>query len=207
MTVTSEKMRDNFSAFFTERAKDSAAVKAAMEGPVAALDWERLFKAPGMPDYLPPCDAAPIEEANALAERRVVGSEKNTLEDFCAKDIEGWSTTKLIVFLDALLADNEDGGGKISQAGCSRMAECYGFLTANCELCFRFLRLALGAKWEGAKDAAVDLATKQGRMKFTRPIYRALKAYDAALARQTCAKFSSSYHPICSKMVGKDLEV
>jgi len=206
-TVNSEKMREFFLSFFAERAKDSAAVKAAMEGPVAALDWEKLFRSPGMPEVLPPCDAAPIEEAKALAQRWVVASEKNILEDFSAKDIESWSTTKLIIFLDALLADNEDGGGNISQAASARMAESYGFLTANCELRLRFLRLALGAKWEGAVASAVDLATSQGRMKFTRPMYRSLKAYDATLARETFAKYRSSYHPICCKMVAKDLDV
>jgi len=142
-----------------------------------------------------------------LAQRWVEASQKEAFDDFCAKDIAGWSTTKLIVLLDDLLSDNESGGGKLSQAACARMAEAYGFLTSNCELCFRFLRLALGAKWEGAKDAAVDLATRQGRMKFTRPIYRALKDYDAALARETFLKHRGSYHPICVKMVAKDLEI
>merc|ERR1712039_728552 len=117
------------------------------------------------------------------------------------------STSKRVVFLDALLADNEEGGGKLSKAACARMSDCYGFLTANCEIAFRFIRLALGAKWDGAKDAAVDLATRQGRMKFTRPMYRALKEYDIALAKETFSKHRNSYHPICMKMVSRDLGV
>merc|ERR1719408_147427 len=201
ITVTSQQMRDFFISFFTDRARESATVKAAMEGPVAQLDWDMLFTTPGMPERLPPVDAAPVEEAKALAQRWVAASANNTIADFSAADIEGWSTTKLIVFLDALLADNEDGGGNISADACAKMAESYGFLTANCELNFRFLRLALGARWEGARAAAVDLATRQGRMKFTRPIYRSLKGYDAALARDTFTKHRSSYHPICGKMV------
>merc|ERR1719440_1255772 len=66
-TVTSQSMRDFFLEFFTARAKESPAVATAMAGPVAALDWDRLWNAPGMPDRLPPCDVAPIEEAKALA--------------------------------------------------------------------------------------------------------------------------------------------
>merc|ERR1711904_356228 len=160
-----------------------------------------------MPDRLPPCDAAPIEEAKSLAAKWTEASSKDSLHGFSAKDIEGWSTTKLTVFLDALLADNEDGGGALSEAACAKMADSYGFLKSNCELCFRFLRLALGAKWKGAEATAVDLATRQGRMKFTRPMYRALKGYDATLARDTFLKHKSSYHPICGKMVAKDLDV
>jgi len=205
-TVTSQQMRDLFLEFFAARAKEDAAVAAAMEGPVAALDWEKLFTTPGMPDFLPECDAKPVEEARALAKKWVASNDKGDFASFSKEDIAGWSTSKLIVFLDALLVDNEDGGGKLSQAACARMAECYGFLTSNCELSFRFLRLALGAKWDGAKDAAVALATSQGRMKFTRPIYRALKGYNLALAKETFDKHRGSYHPICAKMVSRDLE-
>merc|ERR1712217_226838 len=116
-------------------------------------------------------------------------------------------TSKRIVLLDSLLDESEEGGGRLSALACERMAEKYKFLTSNCEIRFRFLRLALGAKWAGAADAAVDLATSQGRMKFTRPMYRALKAYDLALARETFLKHKSSYHPICAKMVAKDLDL
>lgn len=105
------------------------------------------------------------------------------------------------------MVDNEDGGGKVSKEACAKMDECYGFVKANCEVSFRFFRLALGAKWEGGLAGAIDLATRQGRMKFTRPIYRALKEYDVKLARDTFAKHRGSYHPICMKMVAKDLEV
>jgi leukotriene-A4 hydrolase len=205
-TVTSEGMRDFFMEFFRARAKDNPAVAAAMEGPIAGLDWEKLLRAPGLPEVMPLCDASPIEEAKALAKKWV--DNQDALDTFSAKDIEGWSTTKITVFLDQLLSDSEHGGGSLSMAACERMAERYAFLSSNnCEVCFRFLRLALGAKWEGAKLTAIDLATRQGRMKFTRPLYRALKGFDTALARETFEKHRTSYHPICAKMVARDLEV
>ena len=87
------------------------------------------------------------------------------------------------------------------------MAEVYGFLESNCELRYRFLRAALGAGWSAAVDAAVGLVSSQGRMKFTRPIYRALFAYDKALAQKTFLEYRNGYHPICAKMVAKDLEL
>jgi len=207
-TVTSHGMRDYFLEYFKAKAADNATIKTAMDGPIAALDWEKLWTSTGMPDYLPPCNAKPIEEAKALAAKWEDAKEDaEALAKFSAKDIEGWSTTKMTVLLDALLEDTEDGGGRLAKKACAQMAESYGFITANCELRFRFLRLALGAKWDGAKDAAVELATSQGRMKFTRPMYRALKAYDLELAKDTFSKFRTSYHPICSKMVAKDLGV
>lgn len=206
-TVNSESMRDYFLEYFRGKAETDPRIDQALKGPIAQLDWEKLFRAPGMPDFIPPCDAAPLEEARKLADRWVkAGGDRMALQAFNSKDVEGWSTTKLIAFLDNLLSDTEDGGGSLPAASCERMAECYSFLKANCELRFRFLRLALGAKWAGAVDAAVDLATSQGRMKFTRPMYRALKSYDTDLARKTFAKHRTGYHPICSKMVAKDLE-
>lgn len=207
-TVNSEGMRDYFLDYFRTKAKSDAGLAATLDGQLTKLDWEQIFQAPGMPDFLPPCDAAPLEAARALARRwEAAGGDTAALAAFGPKDVEGWSTTKLIAFLDALLGDSEDNGGGIPAVACKQMDATYGFLKANCELRFRFLRLALGAKWKGARDAAVDLAVSQGRMKFTRPIYRALKGFDPALARDTFLKHRSSYHPICVKMVAKDLEV
>lgn len=208
--VTSESFRDFFLGYFRNQASSDEAIASALDGPIAALDWERLFRAPGMPEVLPNCDSAsaPLEAARALAARwTAANGDPSRLADFSAKDIDGWSSGKIMVFLDGLLDDSESGGGKLGAVACERMAEVYGLLNANCELRSRFLRMGLGARWAGAKDAAIDLATSQGRMKFTRPMYKALKAYDTALARETFAANRSVYHPICSKMVAKDLEV
>jgi len=209
-TVTSTKMRDFFLEYFQGKAADSPTVAAALTGPIAELDWDQLWTAPGLPDVLPSCDAGAeqIKEARSLADRwAAAGEDTGKLSEFTPADVDGWSTTKVTVFLDSLLEDNEDGGGKVSQQACARMAECYGLLTANCELRFRFLRLALGAKWAGAQQAAVSLATTQGRMKYTRPIYRALNSFDASLAQETFLKHRGAYHPICAKMVARDLGV
>ena len=40
-------------------------------------------------------------------------------------------------------------------------------------------------------------------MKFCRPVFRALKDVDLALARSTWEKHSSSFHPIARKMIEK----
>lgn len=210
-TVTSQTMRDFFFEHFKGLAKTDAEVAAALDGPLAKLDWETLWHSPGMPEWIPSVDASLLEATKALSSRWAAagapGGSATALAAFSPKDIEGWSPTKLTNFLDDLLTGDEHGGGNLTAEACARMQECYGFLTANCELRIRFLRLSLSAKWDGARAAAVDLATSQGRMKFTRPMYRALKAYDPALARDTFLKFRTHYHPICAKMVARDLEV
>lgn len=207
-TVTSEKMRDFYLEYFGALAveDEDEALAEALAGPIAALDWPALFSSPGMPEFMPPCSAAPLDEATALAARwAAAGDDEEALAAFSADDVKDWGTTKLTALLDSLLSDTEDGGGSVTAAGCARMAECYGFLGANCELRFRFLRLALGARWEGGVEPAKELATSQGRMKFTRPTYRALKDYDPDVAKDTFLQHRGQYHPICAKMVARDL--
>lgn len=52
-------------------------------------------------------------------------------------------------------------------------------------------------------------ADDQGRMKFTRPLYRELFALEEtrSMAIQTFRERASFYHPICRAMVAKDLGV
>lgn len=54
---------------------------------------------------------------------------------------------------------------------------------------------------------ALDLATTQGRMKFTRPLYKELFKSPMAqtLAVETFTRTAAFYHPICRKMVAADL--
>lgn len=205
-TVTSGQLRELYLEYFGKVAAEDPEVAMAMEGPIAALDWTALFTAPGLPEFMPSCNAGPVDEAFALAARwSAAGDDADALAAFSADDVKDWGTTKLTVFLNTLLDDSEHGGGGLTTAGCARMADCYGFLLSNCELRFRFLRMALGARWEGGVEPAKALATSQGRMKFTRPMYRALKAYDTEVARETFLQHRSGYHPICAKMVARDL--
>lgn len=55
----------------------------------------------------------------------------------------------------------------------------------------------------------VRFVTTQGRMKFTRPLYKALyrSKMGSDLAVKTFLAHKDIYHPICSKMVASDLSV
>ena len=58
---------------------------------------------------------------------------------------------------------------------------------------------------------ALDFVTCQGRMKFVRPLYRALRDSPCAGAKETAistfVENADFYHPICRKMVASDLGV
>ena len=55
----------------------------------------------------------------------------------------------------------------------------------------------------------LEFLAEQGRMKFVRPLYRALAGLKQGpdLARETFSKLHSLYHPIARKMVASDLGV
>eukprot|EP00403_Amphidinium_massartii_P015270 CAMPEP_0178427540 /NCGR_PEP_ID=MMETSP0689_2-20121128/29800_1 /TAXON_ID=160604 /ORGANISM="Amphidinium massartii, Strain CS-259" /LENGTH=653 /DNA_ID=CAMNT_0020049255 /DNA_START=64 /DNA_END=2022 /DNA_ORIENTATION=- len=204
-TVTSDKLRSYYEEYFKAK-EESDPNLAGVSAKIAALDWETLLYSPGMPIYTPASDDGPFLEAKALAakwlETQSAGREALQAA-FSSKDIESWGSSKKCVFLDELIGDKRDAVGRMTEPACELMASIYGFLDTNCEVKCRFIRLGLGARWQGIVPAALDLATSQGRMKFTRPTFQALLTYDAELARSTFKKYRSCYHPICAKMVAR----
>ena len=53
------------------------------------------------------------------------------------------------------------------------MDKAYGFSAShNSEIMFRWLTLGIRARYEPIIDPALNMVTIQGRMKFTRPLYR-----------------------------------
>lgn len=53
---------------------------------------------------------------------------------------------------------------------------------------------------------ASDFVHSQGRMKYVRPIFRALSKIDKSKAKSIFNSARRFYHPITAKMVEKDLE-
>jgi len=55
----------------------------------------------------------------------------------------------------------------------------------------------------------VDFVSAVGRMKYVRPLFRELFAWEeqSAVAVKTFAAHKDSYHPICSKMLAADLKL
>ena len=84
----------------------------------------------------------------------------------------------------------------------------YGFSSRdNAEIRFRWQILCMRAEMPEIIPSVVKFATEQGRMKFTRPLYRELFEMKAGkdIAVSTFKKHRDTYHPICSKMVARDL--
>jgi hypothetical protein len=115
-----------------------------------------------------------------------------------------FSSNQKVMFLDKCLKQAPWTSGM-----CEQMDRVYGLSTiTNCEVKFRWQWLALQAKWEPIFPAVTHFITTMGRMKYVRPLYRALvKCGENGrdLARSTFLAHRDFYHPICVGMVAKDL--
>ena len=77
----------------------------------------------------------------------------------------------------------------------------------NAEIKFRWYKLAIAAEHDAVFDGVKNMLLSQGRMKFVRPLYRALygSSKGKQLALDTFKANRQIYHGICSKMVAADL--
>jgi leukotriene-A4 hydrolase len=72
-----------------------------------------------------------------------------------------------------------------------------------------WLQLCIAAEDEAALEDALAFSREQGRMKFVRPLYKAL--YRSKVGKEAALeqfkKVRATYHPIAQKMVASDLEL
>lgn len=82
----------------------------------------------------------------------------------------------------------------LSTDSVQKMDTAYTKISAskNSEIRFRWLRVCIKAKYEKCIDNALAMVTEQGRMKFTRPLYRDLYNWDAA-REKTVANFKENF--------------
>jgi len=165
-TVTTGQFRDFFVEFM-----DSKPLSPSVREDVKELNWKELFLTKGDLTFIP-------DFANSLsAAAEVLASEWNELavdETFqfaaSAQDMVGWSSQQVCIFLEELL-DND----VIPLAVLERLDSLYQFsLSGNAEIKLRWQTLCLKSKADFIFPQVVAFVTSQGRMKFVRPLYRAL---------------------------------
>ncbi|NXY02312.1 LKHA4 hydrolase, partial [Pteruthius melanotis] len=167
------------------------------------VDWNSWFHAPGMPPVKPRYDMTLSNACVALSQRWIQAKESD-LGSFSSADLKEMSSHQLIEFLALLLLE-----APLPLSHVQRMQEVYDFNAKNnSEIRFRWLRLCIRSKWEEAIPLALKMATDQGRMKFTRPLFRDLYSFDKSrdLAVKTFLEHRASMHPVTSMLVGKDLK-
>ena len=208
-TITSEEFR----AFFNDHFKGTAE-----ESKASTFDWDEWLYKPGMPpaSYDPNFDRSLAEDAETLASDWLdfdAGKITGTAAPGTGENIASWSTAQRTWFLDVLLSAVENRSKPLSPETIEAMNRLYGFgEQKNAEVLFRFLMLAVPTASPGSNilEVTTRFITTQGRMKYVRPLYRALRdsgSENRSLAISTFLANADFYHPIASKMLANDLSV
>uniref|UniRef100_A0A3Q3A6X1 Leukotriene A(4) hydrolase n=1 Tax=Kryptolebias marmoratus TaxID=37003 RepID=A0A3Q3A6X1_KRYMA len=168
------------------------------------VDWNAWMFTPGMPPVKPQYDTTLADACIALSQRWIKAKDQD-LSSFMESDVKTLSSHQVIEFLSLLLHEDP-----LPLTHMKKMQEVYNLNTCtNSEIRFRWLKLCVRSKWEEAVPLALKMATEQGRMKFTRPLFREVfnfeKYRDESV--RTFAAHRSAMHPVTSGLVAKDLKV
>ncbi|KAJ6577284.1 hypothetical protein B0H19DRAFT_1252651 [Mycena capillaripes] len=208
-SITTEQWKSHLYAYY-ERNGGPEKIEA-----LDSIDWNAWFYGEGL--KLPvemEYDLTLAQAAYALAARwdssRSVP--ETTALDFKKSDLDIFSSTQIVVFLERL-----QDFPALPDAHIKHLGTIYGVSsTPNAEIRLRFYNLALSpptstaaayfapeaAKWVVGTDGSGVI---KGRMKFCRPIFRGVFLVDEGLAKETWVKYQSGFHPIARKLIEKDL--
>lgn len=190
-SIDSEQFKNYFLEYFDGREK------------LESIDWDTWLHAPGMPIYKPQFD-----ESLAVVCRQLAAAwqawDTDTTPNF-TEQFDKFSAQQKSEFFWTLLKGSPLSHPKLEAMGTMyKLANC-----TNVEVEFKWIRLGLAARWERAVSPALNLATVQGRMKFVRPLYRDLYAWEEKrqLAVDTYLAHRDQMMAVCADMVAKDLHI
>ena len=218
--ATSEDFKAAFLAAFGDR-----------ESVVSKIDWDAWMHGPGMPPVEVSAPSELGDAAEALAHEWSKAADGDGERNggppagASAADVEKWPAQQVTFFLEALSEARAAAGRPLPAASAAALGGIYNLdgpsaeedaaapaaapagagVFGGCEVLCEYLCLALAAGHSPAVPKAAALLQKVGRMKFTRPLFRALAAADAAAAREAFGRARAGLHPIAAKMVASDL--
>jgi len=222
---------DAFKAFFMEY---FTAQEEGLSSKLTEIDWDTWLFKPGMPPVKLEYDESLAKQSYNLAMKwhssdilgvgsdGPVGSEAlagelsaasaGTASTASPKDMEGWSSSQIVAFLDRLgeLRSLTPMHPRTTRA----MAKVYPLLeeTNNSEIRCSWYLLCLKAGDDVILPKVETMLREQGRMKFVRPLLRTMFESQRLKggkekALEIFQKCRGLYHPICAKMAAVDLKL
>ena len=204
--VTSDDFRAFFTDYFKIRGVDA----------IDQVDWETWLHKPGMPPVKLDYDESKASAAYDLAARwhtsDIMGIGSDGPPGASASDMDGLSSSQICAFLDKLgdLRSMTPMNPRTTRA----MAKTYPILekSHNDEIRCAWYLLCLKAGDKTIVPKVEKMLEEQGRMKYVRPLYRAM--YNSPKleggkekALEVFEKCKDKYHPICAKMAAVDLKL
>ncbi|KAI8972126.1 peptidase family M1-domain-containing protein [Pilobolus umbonatus] len=169
------------------------------------IDFDEWIYGTGMPPVDPHFDTTLADACFDLAKRWDEAREDEDTSSFSPEDVKNFTATQKIVFLEKL-----SDCAPLPHALLSKMDELYEMSPIrNADIRFRWEQICVMASYEPIYPSVIEFITEQGRMKFVRPLYRALyqAKNGAQLAQDTFLAHKHFYHPIAAQLVAKDLNL
>ncbi|XP_034835257.1 leukotriene A-4 hydrolase [Maniola hyperantus] len=137
---------------------------------MSRVDWDTWLFKTGMPPIIPDYDTTSAKEV-----KQVVDKIKNEPDSQLAyNDVTAFSPHQIINLLQSLIEQDPLPLDKLQNMGLK-----YKICTSkNSEIEFRWLRLCIRSKDKTKLDDAFSFVNSQGRMKYVRPLYRDLYAWE-----------------------------
>lgn len=200
-TVDSDVFRQFLLEYFGTDCRGDDGVLAKLE----SVDWDTWLCGEGMPPYTPHFDTSLTDACSQLCARWAAWNVAEPCP-LSADDISAYSPGQLIELFGQMLELNP----ALSCDKLMAMQRLYGMQTRNnAEIRFRWLRLCVRARRDDMIDECLRFVSEQGRMKYTRPLYRDLGAWPEAKSRAVVnfnATKSSMMH-VAVVAIAKDLGI
>uniref|UniRef100_A0A3B4ATY4 Leukotriene A(4) hydrolase n=1 Tax=Periophthalmus magnuspinnatus TaxID=409849 RepID=A0A3B4ATY4_9GOBI len=164
------------------------------------VDWNAWMYTPCVIMY----DTTLADACIALSQKWIKAKEQD-LNGFKESDIKTLSSHQLIEFLSLLLQEDP-----LPLTHVKKMQDLYNLNSyMNSEIRFRWLRLCVRSKWEEMVPVALKMATEQGRLKFTRPLFREVYTFEKYReeAVRVFLAHRAAMHPVTAGLVAKALKV
>ncbi|VVC97010.1 unnamed protein product [Leptidea sinapis] len=157
---------DQFKSFLFEYFKDSADQTKALND----VDWATWLHKPGMPPVIPEYDTSMTKAVkNVLLKINL-----NDTASLDYNDVISFSPHQMINLLQHLVDQDALPLDKLRTLG-----EAYRVSTSkNTEIAYRWLRICIRSRDENKLNDSFAFVNQQGRMKYVRPIYRDLYAWE-----------------------------
>jgi len=167
-----------------------------LPGVAAEVHSDSWLYEPGMPANAPVFRSERLEELTALAGRWAGGARPSK------EQVSGWKPSEMLIYLQHLPR-------LMDPASCEWLDRVLGLTgRGNYEILVEWLTIAAGSDYEPVFGRVREVLTRVGRMKYLRPLYKALgnQPRTRALAREIFAKAGPGYHGVARRVVESVME-
>ncbi|XP_030031812.1 leukotriene A-4 hydrolase isoform X1 [Manduca sexta] len=152
---------DQFKAYLLNYFKDNDKLNA--------VDWETWFFKSGMPPIIPDYDTSMTKSVTALVAK--ISQDNATISE---SDVKSFTPHQMINLLQELI-----DRPALPLETLQTLGEEYKVnASKNTELLYRWLRLCIRSKDHSKLNEVFNFVNQQGRMKYVRPVYRDLYAWE-----------------------------